>query len=114
MSRLVAYTLMGLLALLILVVCVSVLFEAPREGGHGPPPRQPSRERGLRPRASNGTYSFCFIRDGRQYYFEVLGWVEPNSTLLRRYLIAGRLSRVAHAVLEGEDELGLEELWVGG
>lgn len=47
MSRLVAYTLMGLLALLILVVCVSVLFEAPREGAMGPLLDSPHENGGL-------------------------------------------------------------------
>jgi len=47
-------------------------------------------------RVINGTYSFCFIKNGKQYYFEVLGWVEPNSTILRQYL----------SLLEWRDKMG--------
>lgn len=35
---------------------------------------------------ANSTYSFCFIRDGKHYYFSVLGWVSPNATIMERYI----------------------------
>lgn len=34
----------------------------------------------------NSTYSFCFEKNGKAYYFEVLGWVPPNATIMERYI----------------------------
>ncbi|MGP3702953.1 MAG: hypothetical protein ACKD6N_04145, partial [Candidatus Bathyarchaeota archaeon] len=26
---------------------------------------------------TNSTYSFCFIKDGKAHYFDIIGWVSP-------------------------------------
>lgn len=35
---------------------------------------------------TNSTYSFCFIKDGRAYYFDIIGWISPNTTILEKYI----------------------------
>jgi len=35
---------------------------------------------------SNSTASFCIVKDGEPYYFAIEGWIEPNSTIMERYL----------------------------
>lgn len=35
---------------------------------------------------SNSTTSFCIVKDGKPYYFAIEGWIEPNSTIMERYL----------------------------
>ncbi|MGP3705059.1 MAG: hypothetical protein ACKD6O_07190 [Candidatus Bathyarchaeota archaeon] len=38
---------------------------------------------------TNSTYSFCFIKDGKAHYFDIIGWVSPNTTILERYIESG-------------------------
>jgi len=89
-ARLIAYMLVSFICLLILMFCVGAFLGAflkvtsPTLQGEGP--EKEVREVEVVPTTTNGSYSFCFIRDGKQYYFEVLGWVKPNSTILKQYL----------------------------
>ena len=61
-----------LIALMVALGAIQVRFRKGKEGGV--------------PRVVNGTYSFCFVDNGKQYYFEVLGWVVPNSTIIGDYV----------------------------
>jgi len=48
----------------------------------------------------NSTYSFCFLKDGKYYYFSILGWVDPNATIVEQYVKGG----IDECFLESECE----------
>ena len=88
LGKLIAYMVMAFLCFLIFMAGVGILLKVMYSifQSEGPKLQEEKVEKEVIPRVTNGTYSFCFVRNGKQYYFEVLGWVKPNSTVLKRYL----------------------------
>lgn len=95
MSRILKVMGIGVILFLTFIVVLGVLLtilyeiqeEETKEGviqEEGTKKEETKKETTLR--VVNGTFSFCFISNGKKYYFEVLGWIKPNSTILRRYL----------------------------
>lgn len=72
MGRLTRYVLITFILFLGLIIA-SNFPEKKTEGGISCP-------------ITNGTYSFCFVRGGRPYYFSIVGWISPNATILEKYI----------------------------
>jgi len=72
--------------IVVLGVLLTILYEIQEEETKEGVIQEEGTKKETTLRVVNGTFSFCFINNGKKYYFEVLGWIKPNSTILRQYL----------------------------